>query len=69
MATHQEWIEEAEYYERRMREDENIDANWQGYLEQKAQACREAACYSREDDPAFKDSLYCSADFYEAEGA
>ncbi len=45
MPTEREWIEQAEEYERKMHE-ENIDLNWQAYLEMKAQACREATCYA-----------------------
>ncbi len=66
MPTKQEWIKEAERLESKIQE-EGIDEAWQGYLEVRAQACRDAACYSRDDDPAFQDSLYCSADFWEAE--
>ena len=66
MPTKREWIEEAKRLESESQQ-EDIDEIWQGYLEISAIACREAACYSRDDDPAFQDSLYCSADFWEAE--
>jgi hypothetical protein len=46
--TEQEWIALSVVYENKSQED-GIDEVWRDYLEIKAQACREAACYAREE--------------------